>query len=65
MVGMGPGLILRVGLVVHGDRLVVHGVRAGWQCWVVGLGRLVVHGVRAIVCETIQACMDIRTFHFL
>ena len=38
---IGPGLVLRVGLVVHG-------VRAGcaWgQGWVVGVG-LVVHGVR-------------------
>ena len=43
----------------------MHGVRAGcaWgQGWVVGVG-LVVHGVRA--SEAMQACMDIRTFHFL
>ena len=39
---MGPGLVLRVGLVVDGDR---SGCAWG-QGWVVGVG-LVVHGVRA------------------
>ena len=39
---MGPGLVLRVGLVVDGDR-----TGCAWgQGWVVGV-RLVVHGVRA------------------
>ena len=39
---MGPGLVLRAGLVVHGNP-----AGCAWgQGWLVGVG-LVVHGVRA------------------
>ena len=50
---IGPGLVLRVGRIVDGDRS-----GCAWcQGWLnMGSGP---------VCETMQACMDIRTFHFL
>ena len=54
---IGPGLVLRVGLVVDGDRSGCAWCQ-GWLCvgsgWVVGVG-LVVHGVSGPVCETMHA----------
>ena len=61
MVMHGPGLVLRVGLVVHGDRTGCAWC-LGWLCMGSGLGcgsRAGCTWGQGQVCETMQACMDI------
>ena len=56
-----PGLVLRVGLIVDGDRSGCAWCQ-GWLCMGSGLGCGVYMGLGP-VCETMHG--DIRTFHFL